>query len=112
MNTDFIKWMCEKAGWKIIGDNILFQDGRGIHIDEIKNDVFFWKKTYYPFLLQRAIEGVNRDHEIEYIIEISDIVSVCYRNENSYVYSRDPSIIGFDQAKESALKYIYDQERT
>ena len=76
-----------------------------LRANEIEKDL-----VYYPLLLQRAIEGVNRDHKY-------DIQSV-YSEEKLWqtaIYECVELVDFFesddiDQAKEQALKYIYEQE--
>ena len=118
MNIDFIKWMCEKAGWK-------YRDGKdvtGAYWFEVmvpyKDDYLYERKLegfkeynpLYPLLLQRAIEGIE---------EKTGKKSSIYLSKNivfeGYVWKWDN--IGQSRhssreyAKEAALKYIWEQEK-
>ncbi len=118
MDIDFIKWMCDKAdGFEWI--HIPLKDGSGYYVSVsnkfggVNIDSDFFEVYITPLLLQRAIEGVNRTSIFEIIqnygrVEIRNKTNVnsllldcCFcRNDNYTV----------DQAKESALQYIYEQE--
>jgi hypothetical protein len=103
MDTEIIKWMCDKAeGFKSIGMRVLVPAGQQIRIDNL-----LLHKGYYPLLLQRAIEGVNREGTAN-IEQLTEQIEV--------IYGMEVPSFGFgnateDQAKESALKYIYEQEK-
>ena len=115
MNIDFIKWMVSYAegfedyrpheeeinfSIKIPLDNIFLQH-RYNHFETET-----WQKIYYPLLLQRAIEGINRDDEIEIIQEAWCIALLKLgKSLPNFEIVGNP-----DQAKEAALKYIYEQE--
>ena len=112
MDINFIKWMVGYAdGFEF--DNYVLEcsDDAAFYMGsntESMKDVF--KKTfdniYYPLLLQRAIEGVNRDCPYIWIVqdEWIRVMGTELQQELMHKDSFD------DQAKESALKYIYEQE--
>jgi hypothetical protein len=107
-NIDFIKWMCEKAGW-------VWKENCGIEIGETRGTYFSIKTRHceqyiYPLLLQRAIEGVNaKDEEFPYFVMYDDEIDVhCLisKKNKSFQYSK----ASIDTAKEAALEYIWKQE--
>ena len=120
MNIDFIKWMCEKA------EGFEWEVGSGLEAVKVgtasiftENDISgnrkaclaarLWEPIYYPLLLQRAIEGVNRTDKT-YTIEITEMVCVFeYLPEDDGIWFNDAKSI--DEEKESALMHIYEQEK-
>jgi len=111
-DTDFIKWMVGYAdGFELESpDTVRYRT----HWKSIHNN--FEKWDYYPLLIQRAIEGVNRKHTHndsypQITIDSTDI-EVRYRltGWNDYMKCLD-NFDSIDQAKEQALKYIYEQEQ-
>ena len=111
MNIDFIKWMVGYADeYELKGDQVIYRGSwdyiGNIHVSPL-----------YPLLLQRAIEGVNssyfRDHD-RYSLKSRysyDQGKWCYmiirlQGEGSQTDWYET----IDQAKEQALKYIYEQE--
>jgi len=116
MDIDFIKWMCDKAdGFEIEQDCVSacplkMPGGTRTSID-LRSD--YVRLERYPLLLQRAIEGVNRKYEKDennYCIDLmSDDLEVgfnCYTRQHNFIKDFD----SVDQAKESALKYVKEQE--
>ena len=104
MDIDFIKWMVGYA------EGFEFKDGRLIYYAPEYEYMMFndspMSHVFYPLLLQRAIEGINRDHEIEIVQE-----AWCIALLKLGKALPDFEIVGNpDQAKEAALKYIYEQE--
>jgi len=108
MNIDFIEWMCEKAeGFSINKDLVLrFID------TEWNEDGVYWQllegTIYYPLLLQRAIEGANKKEiaEIAQNIEGIEVFTEAMNSIRVFAFNYYDSI---DKAKESALKYIWEQ---
>ncbi len=111
VEIDFIKWMVGYAdGFDWEEEHLRVQEaGKGEIKDWINNIV--WVKIYYPLLLQRAIEGVNRNSV--YNKSDSKILS------NLYVYEaitkNGSELFDIDwsnpvKAKEAALMYIWEQE--
>ncbi len=95
MDIEFIKWMCDKAeGFGINRNDVIFVNHSklGATCGTVEFDY-----VIYPLLLQRAIEGVNRGTDYEII-----------SNEGLIIYFKGCK--SEDQAKESSLKYIYEQE--
>lgn len=123
-DIDFIKWMCEKAeGCRlgpINGTRIHFycEDIPVAEVGSIRFDT-----VYYPLLLQRAIEGTNTRydseknykfcvHQEEWGITVIDEREKPYESGfgNCESFYRDDND-GWDKAKESALQFIYEQEK-
>ena len=105
MNIDFIKWMVENADgfeWFISPDRGEIFKYCNLECYLSSADAWY----LYPLLLQRAIEGVNREENCYLIMQ----------NHRGLYYNtyEDPAVYddyeSIDQAKESALKYIYEQE--
>ena len=104
MNIDFIKWMVSYAKGFESGpkkfQNISFNNSNYISIKESMNTAI------YPLLLQRAIEGINRENKnIEIVQE-----AWCINLLQIGVDLPDFEIVdnNEDQAKEEALKYIWE----
>ncbi len=112
MNIDFIKWMCDKAeDYSIVcmGDIARFRYQGKQNYDYVLGwslPISDW--CFYPLLLQRAIEGVNRTDKT-YTIAITEMVCVFeYLPEDDGIWFKDAKSI--DEEKESALMYIYEQD--
>ena len=116
MNIDFIKWMIGYGeGFEVITDDLLDFE-ISIPLDNIllqswcnhfRTDM--WKQIYYPLLLQRAIEGINRGEGYLIFQDFSEI-RIEHNDNNGFEKYYDYGY-GIDQAKEAALKYIYEQEQ-
>ncbi len=119
----FVKWMVEKAGWKIgkdiDGDEYAYYtDDRWISIDCIGSD-----PVINSFLMNNAIHGVNKysyfnNFEYEIILRRWGIDIINHRlaipnNKVKYFRYESNGAKSYlvDNANESALKYIYEQER-
>ena len=109
MNIDFIKWMVGYAeGFEYKYDSfekwIISPNGDQWFLDHLINN-----KNRYPLLLQRAIEGINRDLNNPYSISTEQNNIEVYHNKLGMMdgWIRDDQ----DQAKILALKYIYEQEK-
>jgi len=109
MNIDFIKWLCEKAdGFNYISPHVggveiaITFDGAWVREDSA---IFRCMKA---LLLQRAIEGVSREAKELCIVQKPHCINVeeHYCMRQAILESFDVS----DQAKESALMYIWEQE--
>ncbi len=120
-DIEFVKWLCEKAeGFELsnsFGDpslglkiKYLFGDDSGIHETPEKFNVE--NHPIRKLLLQSAIEGVNREDGKFYIIQYTNSVIVFNdpNTSNSFML-KEKKERTFDYLKESALKYIYEQER-
>lgn len=119
MDIDFIKWMVGYA------DGFHFEnDGKYSkvyltaykHHDLIPN-MKYW--SHYPLLLQRAIEGIEctSDYFFSFIKRGNNKYDFHAKQEQGSGYwaslKASKSIYEtIDQAKESALKYIYEQEQS
>jgi hypothetical protein len=112
-DIDFIEWMCEKAeGFKIGDDKIIYSCSSGQIITPI---AIIKEGMTFDLLLQKAIEGVNLNHVVGCKITQADhdiIVRDYITSEVFRIFriAYSESDYRFDQAKESALKYIYEQE--
>jgi len=116
MDTDinFIKWMVEYANdFENDGDFIRYKKTKDYFLEEhifMTNNVY-WSELYYPLLIQRAIEGINREKGIYLITQNFANVwiehNICDDFEEYFSFSDYESI---DKAKEQALKYIFEQE--
>ena len=115
MDVDFIKWMvgyAEGFEWNsksVVTPHDIIVPGSNKSI---------WNNVYYPLLLQRAIEGIEKNYDIE-ILAYWNKSGKCYESQ---VFDTEPLDIPLfkitytdyktiDQAKEQALKYIYEQEK-
>jgi hypothetical protein len=118
MNSDFIKWVFDKAGepFKVtVFPNITMID---FPIYEHSKDINDFEKVcpdwLKSFLWQKAIEGVNREARFEakaFIIEQS------YTSIKVYDWAKTEFCMATilddnneKNAKEAALKYIWEQE--
>lgn len=112
MNIDFIKWLCDKAEGFVFYE----YDEFDIEIETPCSENSFTdigslmaNDAFYPLLLQRAIEGVNRESKYT-VNQYHNSIPVC---KNGYAISVPFDLECFDsndKAKESALQYIYEQE--
>lgn len=109
MNIDFIKWMCKKAdGFKSPDGRTIYFGGSFVRIDSD------YTKLFYPLLLQRAIEGVNKSKSIWFVLQDCSMVKVyphakeALNHQIKYFYLEHMKP---DKAKISALEYIYNQEK-
>lgn len=117
MDIEFIKWMCEKAEgvsyWERESINEAYIDfGQGT--TEYPIDCFDdeWEKVYYPLLLQRAIEGVNKTLDQDIHVDWAPI-SEAWRAE-LFMYGCSVDLwhgATPDKAKEAALKHIWENEK-
>ena len=116
MKTDFIKWKVGYAeGFVLINDGddifpdwvLIYNNG---NLDPLAGD--FDKTAECSLLLQRAIEGINLEMGIYQI----DITKDCIEVWGNGLSKKIVLIKGklheytFDEAKEQALKYIWEQE--
>lgn len=110
IDIDFIKKCFDKAEGFEYEDGFILLPGplNSRPWNDIKSATF--KEVYYPLLLQRAIEGINRDLKYPYKINTD--------HNNIEVYHHDMGMMdGWiledqDEAKEKALKYIFKQEKS
>jgi len=121
IDIDFIKKCVEKA------EGFIFRKGYKDHnflitplkhlinLDNLTPDhpnILKWTREYFPLLLQRAIEGVNNLHlnDDKYPTILFDCYEIEIRynktewKDKSFHFDMFDSI---DQAKESALKYVF-----
>ena len=75
-----------------------------------------YQKVFYPLFLQRVVEGINRDILVEFFIVIEER----FNNKiDWFVYDgtledgaellKSERTMTIDQAKEAAIKYIWEQ---
>lgn len=105
MDIDFIKWMCEKSegfDWKDGQFQTPYNEWYKLHKNRGWFDIMI-----YPLLLQRAIEGINLKDESIMINQRYSCIVIRQRYEHD---ERFKLVDNPDKAKESALKYIYEQE--
>lgn len=113
MDINFIKWLCEKAeGFEISVD----QDGQE-YISTIHDSIDLnintplARNVYYPLLLQRAIESVNRESQYNRIASNWRTISINQGfAERQKVWDFNVGNYTIEQAKELSLRYIYEQE--
>ncbi len=122
MDIEFIKWLCERA------EGFSYEIGSGINgivvgkyaiftENDIKQNAKrtftsrLWIPIYYPLLLQRAIEGVNNTKGIFEIQQNVGDIQLYNRKTVGFIYFMLNEFKSADQAKESALEYIYEQEK-
>jgi len=113
---DFIKWLCEKAeGFESFED----QEGLNIYCNKWGSIVgnLSFTEVYYPLLLQRAIEGVNLTSGvwIQILLTPDNGGSVAWKpfiKSDNFQGLNGDLFLWVDQAKESALRYIWEQERS
>jgi hypothetical protein len=109
-DIDFIKWMCEKAGWRIAVNN------KGDFFIYVSDVVYFGVDligaheavdiVYMPLLLQRAFWGCDEISSMQ----ISLTGQFCFQLRHhpmniTHCFSTE------DECYESALKYIYEQTK-
>ena len=115
MDIDFIKWMVDYAeGFeeKFVNGLNMKQLVYTYKSKTMTFDSYYFNENnnYYPLLLQRAIEGVNDSDGVFFVNQNNSGIVVQDWWECDIQYK--PSGAEIDQAKEQALKYIYEQEST
>jgi len=115
MNIDFIKWMCEKGAGFGFDEychrkTINYPMGDWEWIDNLHQERF--QLVYYPLLLQRACESIETEEK--YMIESETVNGLWSYEVRSWAEDGllfGTALIPIDKAKESALKYIWEQEQ-
>lgn len=107
MDIDFIKWVIKKAGFKFDDYNVYI--GEAWYSWESIQNEGNWKLVYWPFMLQRAIEGVNMENLHWEIKADGQEIHLIHETCSERYYEL---ITNIDAAKESALKYVKDQEKS
>ena len=132
MNIDFIKWLTsytkdyvfemwstEQPQLGTIHDEtpyipprmepyIVAHDFALHHLTDIYFQSYHFKRELYPLLLQRAIEGINKNKG--YLFETTCARITIYKSEKYDTTKKTYFIDEFkniDEAKEEALKYIW-----
>jgi len=116
MNINFIKWMVGYAdGFELkftgtINHELVEYRHRSQMITCDWHKIETW--ILYPLLLQRAIEGINKKNispinQAENHITVELTYDILWDNVK-YFHLKDNT---FDQIKEEALKYIWEQEK-
>ena len=106
MNIEFIKWLFEKAeGYEYEEYGFIRTPDNYFYEFLSENRVMRYYTIDYPLLLQRAIEGVNRDSDY-WIWQTPCKICITDRGEGlgEILIEYNP------EEKESALLYIYEQE--
>lgn len=112
MDTDFIKWMCEKAeSVSIDNGTTLFLMGNPICICDFQNNNFFKK-----VLLQEAIEGVNKKFNLPgrkttTLPIMIDQIGVHIHSHWYQIFMDWGASPNIDESKEAALRYVYEWEK-
>jgi hypothetical protein len=132
LDIDCLKWCVDKAeGWShrtclvntgIIKEYVIPPQSKNVNYlasdrldDFILNaEALLDDPVYYPLLLGRVIEGINRDKSIKIGIASEEDFIRCRdwgvdgcRNGRTFYYNNYSSI---DQAKEAVIRYVYDRE--
>ena len=116
MNIEYLKWKFELAdGFEIkeIDGHLLAKSpDQKAYSKSLKwfLESNQWENIYHPLLLQRAIEGVNREYDFE-IKQHADYLAVLNMKESPEIFEWDKLHTSIDQAKESALMYIWEQTK-
>jgi len=118
MEIDYIKWLvsyAEKWDLDINGDNWSIRSPQMSSIfneDDITNTerrgYALWHNMLYPLLLQKAIEGINKEEGFELIQTRSNIIVYDFTGAPPLNFELEPD--NEIEAKEEVLKYIYNQE--
>ena len=115
MNIEFIKWLVGYAeGFDLLNDGddifpewVLYYNGYSV--DPITGD--FNRTIQYEHLLTRSIEGINREKLPIEISCYSTDIQIFNRETIGTTYFMLNEFEKIDQAKEQALKYIWEQEK-
>ena len=113
MDIDFIKWLCDKAEGFGFDDSIItLPNGNMELLDYLSVN---WNTINYPLLLQRAIESFNLHNKLDWFIHINPLI-MCWEvdiqdDSGASIFLDDYNEEDIDKAKESALLYIYEQEK-
>ncbi|MCK5614048.1 hypothetical protein KAR91_69940 [Candidatus Pacearchaeota archaeon] len=108
-DIEFIKWMVDYAeGFRWEDEGMFCPSGCYRSCDA----GFLRTKQIYPFLRQRAVEGVNRESEKWIIIQTNSFVRLVDKTSAFKIPEVDFKFaeMTIDQAKEAALMYIWEQE--
>ena len=115
MNIDFIKKCVPYAdGFEIKlyhSDNqnmIKGPDGMGFYLSQLNESKTF-KKVYYPRLITKAIEGINRGDEYLIYQDFSEIHIEHNTDCNVDEYYPFEDYKSIDAAKTAALEYIFKE---
>ncbi len=106
MNSDLIKWLVSYAeGFEWLSMLTVYApDGEPCRIDSES-----FKLAYYPLLLQKAIEGINKGEGFLIFQNFAEIRIEHNENDGFEEYFSFSDYEFEDQAKDQALKYIYEQ---
>ena len=129
MNIDFVKWKVGYAeGFSLKSEDI--EKGEfSIYIpvpftflkswcNHFRTDI--WKYIYSPLLNQKAIEGIEKETFYEFNV-YWDKSEKCYESQvfnsasaegNLYLEIQYTEMITINEAKEEALKYVHEQEKS
>ncbi len=104
----FIKWMCEKADSYLVMNGRIYYEG-GYFKDDVSD--LIGDKLHKKNLLQEAIEGVNKSDGKYLIVQWPELIDIVNNDKDSDPVFEAGLKDNTDQAKEAALKYIYEQEK-
>ncbi len=121
MNIEFIEWMVgkcpanqfriyKKESKNTYGLMYVPEDDEDMYQSEFYKDGtgFKYGKTVYHILLGKTIEGINREIDFE-IIQHEGYIDILKGNHyETFFHHNEPEAI--IKAKESSMKYIYEQE--
>jgi hypothetical protein len=100
--------MCEKAKGFYFDGTVIYQHE---YNEEININIKKMSSLWF-LLLQRAIEGVNRENGAYRIEQAYNMIEVLDSEEYDVISVYEfPSEFSIDKAKEAALKYIFEQEK-
>ncbi len=114
----FIEWLCSKAeGFRfdLSGDGGIWTPDEWFHrYDEIIRHSG-WKKIFYPQLLTRAIEGINKISSIKdagcWIVQQPSTIEIFEEDYVSAVAMLIIDINDIDFSKEQVLRFLYEMEK-
>lgn len=103
-----LKWIIEMSGCKMVGRYVVvLPNGNSNKIERLTDN-----KVNYPFILQKAIEGVNEKFVGKYeIIQRWGEILVNYNNELLHSLYLWPKNNVNDIAKQDILRIVYNHMR-
>lgn len=98
---DFIKWLCSMA------DGFRMENDRRMRTSLGSFDIHYSSDyiDIYDLLLDRAIQGVNRDCSSIFIVQYG-LQIVLGINNDEECFDHDGTTKGIREAREKALKYV------
>ncbi len=115
MNIDKIKWMVDYAeGCRLQFDGLVYL----LWVDDVNTTLTtsYYSSVFYPHLLTRTIEGIEKNHDIE-LLAYWNKSGKCYESQVFKTESDFPDFqvtytdcTTIDEAKMAAIDYVYKQE--